>query len=282
MQAALSQPKIRVLGIGSDLLPDLLSCDKGVRQWHLDVAPDVESGAQKLVSSHYNVVLVELPESTEGETVIQQLRRLCPRANIILLVEKSTPQDVIDAIRSQAFACFSKPFDFSEVREMILSAATMPEPPDSIQLMSAIPDYLSLNVRCSVSTGDRLVHFMSEIPVELSDTDRIELGIAFREMLLNAIEHGAKLDPKQWVRVSRIRTNRTLVYHIQDPGEGFSRGRLDHAAVGHPNDPTAHVLVRQEKGMRAGGFGMLIVSRLVDEVIYNEQGNEVILIKYLD
>ena len=31
-----------------------------------------------------------------------------------------------------------------------------------------------------------------------------------------------------------------------------------------------------------GGFGMLIAQKLVDEVIYNQKGNEVILVKYLD
>jgi anti-sigma regulatory factor (Ser/Thr protein kinase) len=34
--------------------------------------------------------------------------------------------------------------------------------------------------------------------------------------------------------------------------------------------------------MRMGGFGMLIARKLVDEVIYNQKGNEVILVKYLD
>ena len=38
---------------------------------------------------------------------------------------------------------------------------------------------------------------------------------------------------------------------------------------------------RAELGMRPGGFGMLIVRQIVDEVVYNERGNEVLLIKHL-
>jgi anti-sigma regulatory factor (Ser/Thr protein kinase) len=34
--------------------------------------------------------------------------------------------------------------------------------------------------------------------------------------------------------------------------------------------------------MRPGGFGVLLAQKLVDELVYNQQGNEVILIKYLD
>ena len=33
---------------------------------------------------------------------------------------------------------------------------------------------------------------------------------------------------------------------------------------------------------RAGGFGLLLASKLVDEVHFNESGNEVILVKHRD
>jgi len=34
-------------------------------------------------------------------------------------------------------------------------------------------------------------------------------------------------------------------------------------------------------GLRPGGFGILLTRQLVDELIYNETGNEVLLIKYV-
>ena len=39
--------------------------------------------------------------------------------------------------------------------------------------------------------------------------------------------------------------------------------------------------VRQEMGLRPGGFGVMMAKNLVDEVVYNEQGNEVLLVKYI-
>ncbi len=39
---------------------------------------------------------------------------------------------------------------------------------------------------------------------------------------------------------------------------------------------------RDAKGLRPGGYGVLLVQKLVDELIYNEKGNEVLLVKYLD
>jgi anti-sigma regulatory factor (Ser/Thr protein kinase) len=107
--------------------------------------------------------------------------------------------------------------------------------------------------------------------------------MAFREVLINAIEHGGKLNPAEWVRVSRVRTRRNLIYHVADPGEGFSREALTHAAVSNPpEDPLGHVRIREERGLRAGGFGLLVTKQMVDEVIYNQRGNEVVLVKHLD
>jgi hypothetical protein len=41
------------------------------------------------------------------------------------------------------------------------------------------------------------------------------------------------------------------------------------------------VEVRAEAGQRPGGFGILMTRNLVDELIYNERGNAVLFVKYL-
>ena len=76
------------------------------------------------------------------------------------------------------------------------------------------------------------------------------------------------------------RTDRMLMYRIADPGPGFSFENLDHAAVAHDN-PIDHVLIRDAKGLRPGGYGVLTARASVDELLYNQKQNEVIFIKYL-
>ena len=73
-----------------------------------------------------------------------------------------------------------------------------------------------------------------------------------------------------------------LLYRIADPGPGFSMENLDHAAISHPGNPIEHMEVRESKGLRPGGFGILMVRAKVDELIYNEKRNEVVFVKYLD
>jgi anti-sigma regulatory factor (Ser/Thr protein kinase) len=38
---------------------------------------------------------------------------------------------------------------------------------------------------------------------------------------------------------------------------------------------------RPHKGLRPGGLGLMLTQQLVDELVYNELRNEVVLIKYL-
>jgi len=70
---------------------------------------------------------------------------------------------------------------------------------------------------------------------------------------------------------------------ISDPGPGFTLDEITHAAIANPpDDPIRHATIREELGLRPGGLGILLARKLVDQVIYGQKGNEVLLIKYLD
>ena len=74
-----------------------------------------------------------------------------------------------------------------------------------------------------------------------------------------------------------------VLYRIADPGPGFSLDQLAHAAISNePDQPFGHMQVREEKGIRPGGFGLMMARTLVDELIYNDAHNEVVFVKYLD
>jgi anti-sigma regulatory factor (Ser/Thr protein kinase) len=73
-----------------------------------------------------------------------------------------------------------------------------------------------------------------------------------------------------------------VICRITDHGPGFSFDKIPHAAVSNPtDDPTYHIRLRQEQDMRPGGYGILVARKMVDEVIYGRNGNEVQLVKYL-
>ena len=153
----------------------------------------------------------------------------------------------------------------------------------SIEVVSARPEWVELVAPCVLEMTDRIEQFVMQLDTDLAEPVRESVAQAFRELMNNAIEWGGKLDPQRKVRISCVRGKRMLLYRIADPGEGFDVDKLRHAAISNPaDDPIQHAIVREEQGIRPGGLGLMMTRSLVDEVIYNERRNEVMLIKYLD
>jgi CheY-like chemotaxis protein/anti-sigma regulatory factor (Ser/Thr protein kinase) len=218
----------------------------------------------------------------EDLALVTELRHARPAVRIIVLAPGASQGDVVEAIRANVFACFTHPFDYGEIASMADTALTAVDWHDGIQVTSGLPHWLTLRVSCHLLTADRLVRFMTELQSQVP-ADRDLLITAFREMLLNAMEHGAGFDSEKVIEVTAARTARAIVYHFRDPGLGFDEAALASiaATTHHPDVVMATAMRRAEMGLRPGGFGMLIVRNIVDELVYNECGNEVILVKHI-
>jgi len=114
---------------------------------------------------------------------------------------------------------------------------------------------VQLRVPLRSGRGSDPAKLLTQLKADLPEDTREAIAYAFREMLNNAIEHGGKLDPTKYVEVLCVLLKRAIIYWIKDPGEGFDPNALEHAAVNNPaGDPFRHVLVRDEKGLRAGAL----------------------------
>jgi DNA-binding NarL/FixJ family response regulator len=252
-------------------------------EWDIVHATDNFS-VLKLVEAKPFDLIVTGSKTTGKEDVdlLRQIRRIRPHVRLIILTDKNTPTDVIAAIRTGAFSYFSKPLSVDSFAEIVRSATSEAVWDDGIELVFATPDWIRIIARCDKGTADRLVQFFEEM-VDLPHPEREYVASTFREMLLNAIEHGGNFDPNQYLEISYVRTRKVVMCRIKDPGQGFSLEELHHAAVNNPpDDPIRHNLVREASGLRPGGYGILLSKHFVDELLYSEQGNEVLLIKYVE
>lgn len=229
-----------------------------------------------------DVVVTDAARPVSGAmTLVEELNRLRPGVRTILLAPALTDSDVVTALRAQVFACFTA-VNAVEIADMAATALKTEDWRRGIEVVSGLPTWMTLRVACGMVSADRITRFLTEWESALPEDQRDLLMTAFREMLLNAMEHGAGFDPGQVIEVTAARTDRAIIFHIRDPGAGFNREALAHAAKA--NDPDSVMAVmenREAAGMRSGGFGMLIVRQVVDEMVYNERGNEVMLIKHL-
>ncbi len=275
----------RVLVIGSDAQ---VSRDIGAVVSTADVPVEYAAGPadalQRLRIRSFGVVVTSPDSELEEDlALLEEMRSIRPGVKYIVLAHPSTPEKVISALRAKVFACFTPPFDAAEIGHIACSAASDSQWREDIQILSARPGWVALRVNCRLITAERLMTFAKELNTQLPQEARQEILFALREILLNAMEHGAAFNPEQIVEVTAVRTARTIVFYVRDPGAGFRRESISHAAVANPaEDPVAHIRQREEDGLRPGGYGLLLAAGTVDELIYNEVGNEVLLIKYLD
>jgi DNA-binding NarL/FixJ family response regulator len=217
----------------------------------------------------------------DGLTWLRRVRSIRPATKVILTGE-SDPQRILTAIRQRAFGYLHRPIAPGPLAELVQQALDSEAWQDDIRVVSARPEWITLDVRCKIDAADRTTHFLREITAHLSTQAGEDIAAAFRELLMNAIEHGGKSDPNKRVRTSILHTTRCIIVHIHDPGTGFSLDFLPHAAISNPVDsPIRHVEVRAEEGRRPGGFGILLTRHLVDDLLYNERGNAVLFVKYL-
>jgi CheY-like chemotaxis protein/anti-sigma regulatory factor (Ser/Thr protein kinase) len=223
---------------------------------------------------------VWMPRMT-GLDLLVELKNIEQAPRVVVMTSDDAPETLLKAVRERAFSYVHKPVDPTRLLDRVREALEAPEPPQ-IEVLSARADWVELLVPCSREAVNRIEEVMAHLETDLPTEMRQSIGYAFRELAMNAVEWGGKLDPTRKVRISCLRAKRMILYRIADPGVGFKIDELPHAAIGQsPEDPIAHMKVREAKGLRPGGFGLLSVRSTVDELLYNEQRNEVVFVKYL-
>jgi anti-sigma regulatory factor (Ser/Thr protein kinase)/CheY-like chemotaxis protein len=249
----------------------------------IDQCAEGHAALHQLKLAHYDVVVAG--QGRNGFGGLELLRKVLavrPEAKVIVTGDPD-PVLILGAIRSQAFSYFHKPVADSPLAEMVQQAIEATSWKNDIRVVSGRPDWITLDVRCRLEALDRTVHFVREVSAPLASQFREDVAMALRELLMNAVEHGGNSDPRKRVRLSIFRTQKALTLLIDDYGPGFNIDLLPHAAISNPEDsPTRHVEIRAEAGQRPGGFGLLMVRNLADELLFNERGNSVMFVKYFE
>jgi anti-sigma regulatory factor (Ser/Thr protein kinase)/CheY-like chemotaxis protein len=282
--APCSEPKSALVVDSGPEINQLLDSVLTTEDWSIERVTDNRAVLPLVAAKPFDLIITA--SKTRGPAdlqLLQQIRSVRPHTRLIILTDQWTPGDVTAAMREHAFSYFSGPFEHAALAEMVREAMDSPCWDDGIEILTATQEWVQLMARCDVGTANRLIQFLRGVrDPGIPEEDREAIISAFREILLNAMEHGGNFDPSQYVEISFVHARRVIACRVKDSGEGFSPQELRHAALNSPaGDLFSHVAVREAQGLRPGGFGLLLAKKLVDELIYNEKGNEVLLIKYL-
>jgi CheY-like chemotaxis protein len=252
--------------------------------WTVSYAKDNEAAIEMAKAEAFDLILTNAATTCAEDTVVlQRLRAVRPHTRVIILTEEWLPGDILKAIRSHAFSYFTLPIAKSDLRKLIEQSLKEPVWDDGIELIQGSPEHVVLAVRCDLATLERLMHFMREsLPLPAVECE--EVAFAFREVLVNAMEHGGRFDPREFVEVCYLKSKRVIMCRVKDPGEGFSMQEIRDAETAEPLEKYAqHVKTQSWEKMETAprGLGILMARKFLDDLIFSEKGNEAFLIKYL-
>jgi CheY-like chemotaxis protein len=243
-----------------------------------------------------NLVVTDLvmPE-LDGLGLVQEIRSAYPSIPVVLMTAHGSEEIAAAALRAGAASYVPKKYlarDLGPTVETILRLARA----DREQLIFphlAVAEYRFV-VPTNLSLVSPLVDFLQGHLERIGlcpEVDALRLAVALREALVNAFTHGSLEVPCELretdydgylrclaqrqnqapyrdrrVHVGARETPREVVYTVRDEGPGFDTGALP-----DPTDP--------ENFKKATGRGLYLIRTFMDQVTFNDAGNEITLVK---
>jgi DNA-binding response OmpR family regulator len=244
----------------------------------------VSSGAQAVAAVSErkpDLILLDLMlPDIDGFELCDQLKR-SRETNLIPIVMVTALQDAhhrAAGVRVGANGYLTKPFTPSQLYEMMDAALAWHEEHKQRGTTGEINFDIRSELTYLSQASDMLADLFAHTP--LTDRHLKDLKQAVMEMGGNAIEWGHRKNADLVLRITYRIDPTSVTLIIKDQGPGFNPRNLPHAAS--DEDPIGHIEIRNELGLREGGFGIMLARGLVDEFRYNKLGNEVTLVKHFD
>lgn len=228
-----------------------------------------------------DLVLLDLMmPDVDGFAVCEQLKRN-RETNLIPVLMVTALNDAdhrARGIRVGANGYVAKPFTPNQLFEAIDAALEWRKEHSE----HGVSGEIQFDIRSELSYLQQTNDLLSDLYLHTPLTERQikDLRQAVMEMGGNAIEWGHRKNADLPLRITYRIASDHVILVIKDQGPGFDRSDLAHAA--QDDDPIAHLDVRNDLGLREGGFGIMLAKGLVDEFRYNDKGNEVTLVKRFD
>ena len=139
---------------------------------------------------------------------------------------------------------------------------------DTEQAVQRVRESIEFELPTAISLMNIVLEYLLKRVEKLGvvNPERSNLFVALDEAFVNAVKHGNKFDTQKLVRIQAEISKQEAKFTIEDEGEGF-----DVAKVPDPLDP--------ENLFKASGRGVLFIYNIMDEVVYNERGNRLTMVK---
>ena len=253
------------------------------KNFEISTANSIADVSHLLSISNYSTIIYQVDNICKKVcNFFEQIKESHKNIPIIVISDNNEPDFIIKLISLGVFACISKKFLKAEFLELLKIALKFSQEGESFQFKSINENWLELVIPAQILYIPRVSNLLEKLIDNVEAKKKKHLLYGVRELIQNSIEHGCHFCPEKKIVFRFIKTKKNLIFYIEDEGQGFDITSIPHAAIGSKKNEALKVMeYRKKKGMRPGGLGLASVFNIGDEIIHNEKGNGVILIKYL-
>ncbi len=244
-----------------------------------------------------DVVITDLhmPEMN-GLELVEAVKSNYPLVPVLLMTAQGSEELAVEALKRGAASYVTKrrlSEDLMNALEQIMATATLDQGQSRLRnrIVRSLTSYILPNDTGLVQAMVQQIREMLRSMRFFAENDRLRIGIALEEALLNSLYHGnlevssslREQDHSLYDSTAKQRMDEEPYCHrrlfievslspeearfeIRDEGPGFNP-----SSVPDPTDP--------EFLERPCGRGMLLMRSFMDEIAYNETGNQVVMSK---
>ncbi len=229
-----------------------------------------------------------------GLELLSKIRKHNYEVPVIFMTGERELEYAIQALKFDAFDFLIKPFEAKQLTEVLKKLESIKIPADALQeTFQVYEEKMQITIPSRTSLVPSVikhlhVHFKSVL--EIYKINHYKYALCLQEALLNGIIHGnlgisSDIKETSWQQFNNLIKEKEAIQEfadkkifiscylnqkaveciIQDEGGGFN-----HQNLPNPNDPNS---------LLCSGRGILIIQQFMDEVIWNQAGNSIKMIK---
>jgi len=266
-----ARPSRILVADDEDALRELLQRFLETKGHQVVLAQDGREALKLFREQPFDLVLsdVRMP-GLDGLQLLAAVKDINPRTPVVLISGYGDIETVVTALKAGAENFLAKPIRIDMLRRVVSQSLSL-----SARSERRADHFPNVTQQTKIETPSQQCYINDIIYLIAASAAAVgyvghdldnNLKLALVEAIMNAMEHGNKWDETKKIRLTVTIDAEMFKIVIADEGPGFDPDKLP--------DPTSPEQLLAERGR-----GVFLMRAIMDEITYNESGNEVTMTK---
>jgi CheY-like chemotaxis protein len=221
----------------------------------------------------FDLIISDLTDDAEsGVEILSELQRQRLTVPVVVSSDEAQKPGIVKAFKMGAANFLRLPYNNDELRAIVEKTLSYKlRFVEDLKVLPYVREKIDFELPSDVSLMNGVLQYLIERVERLGiiRPERSNLYVALDEAFVNAVKHGNKFNPSKLVRITAELSTKECRFTVEDEGEGFNVQEIP-----DPCDP--------ENLFKSSGRGVLLIYNIMDEVKYNERGNQLTMVKRPD